>query len=105
MGLGFELNLVVEKDSKKEVSIEVKPDEGIVFEAAELVRKPKTMANTKRPLSLPLESVQPISVDIAPPTEEGKAKRLGENTANKNQDEFYFKMVRTKIVDGFHRQL
>ncbi|KAL2327732.1 hypothetical protein Fmac_021159 [Flemingia macrophylla] len=32
-------------------------------------------------------------------------RRLGEKIANKNQDEFYFKMVRTKIIDGVHQQL
>ncbi|XP_061369799.1 probable U3 small nucleolar RNA-associated protein 11 [Gastrolobium bilobum] len=30
-------------------------------------------------------------------------RRLREKAANRNQDEFYFKMVRTKTVDGVHR--
>lgn len=30
-------------------------------------------------------------------------QKLREKAANRNEDEFYFKMVRTKTVDGVHR--
>ncbi|KAK7260350.1 hypothetical protein RIF29_26323 [Crotalaria pallida] len=30
-------------------------------------------------------------------------QKLRENAANRNQDEFYFKMIRTKTVDGIHK--
>jgi len=34
---------------------------------------------------------------------EDTLRKLGEKAANRNEDEFYFKMVRTKTVDGVHR--
>ncbi|KAG5040620.1 hypothetical protein JHK82_012741 [Glycine max] len=34
---------------------------------------------------------------------EGTLRKLREKAANRNEDEFYFKMVRTKTVDGVHK--
>ncbi|KAL1333309.1 hypothetical protein AAHE18_11G091000 [Arachis hypogaea] len=32
-----------------------------------------------------------------------KIKGLGKKVANKNEDEFYFKMIKTKTVDGVYK--
>ncbi|KAK7283148.1 hypothetical protein RIF29_12465 [Crotalaria pallida] len=34
---------------------------------------------------------------------ENTLRKLREKAANRNQDEFYFKMIRTKTVDGIHK--
>ncbi|KAK7261681.1 hypothetical protein RIF29_27998 [Crotalaria pallida] len=36
-------------------------------------------------------------------TKENTLRKLREKAANRNQDEFYFKMIRTKTVDGIHK--